>query len=164
MHSVQNCSSADPKCIHCSENHSAEDWECSRWKYEQDILNIADREKVAIQRAKQMLTNNLDSFNPKPKSKFSIHFYCNLSAEHEQKRFPFLLEKCIANHNCSKSWTIGTKDTTSVIEVSSHSESITMTVPYKVHNYPAETCINSGDVQRGLVLVMKSWSKHLHRR
>ena len=118
--SVQDCSCAEPKFIHCSENHSAGDRVWSRWEHEQDILGMADGEKVTIQRAEQMLTNNLDSFNPKPKSKFSTHFDFDLSAV--RKRQLFLLEKCIENHSCSKPRTFGTKDaTTFIIDVSSFS-------------------------------------------
>ena len=62
------------------------------------------------------------------------------------------LEKCITNHTGSKPRTIRTKHaTTFIIEVSSHSESIAITVLDKIHNNPVQTGINYfSDVQKSL--------------
>ena len=82
-----------------------------------------------------MLTNNLESVHPEPKSKFPSHVDCKLSAEYKRKLSPFLLEKYIANHTGSKPRTIRTKDAiTFIIEVSSCSESIAMIVLDKIQN------------------------------
>ena len=67
----------------------------SRWIHEEDFLDLDDREKIIIPRAEQMLMNNFESVNPKPKSKFLTYFDCQLVAQHKRKNSPFLLEKCI---------------------------------------------------------------------
>ena len=135
-----------------AENFSAGDRGCWRWKYKRDILDMAAREKVTIERAKQMLANNLESVNPKPKSKFPTHFNRKLSTEHERKLSLFLLEKCIANHTGSKPRTFRTKHvTTFIIEVSSHTESIAITIMDRIHNYPVQTGIITQAMHRKLL-------------
>ena len=42
-------------CHHCSEKHSAGHRDCSRHQEEQKIIQIAQREKVTFQRARQIV-------------------------------------------------------------------------------------------------------------
>ena len=114
-----------------------------------------DQEKVTFHRARQMLESNFEAPNQKPKPIFPTHFDITLALEHKRKISPFLLEKCIQNHTGTKPRTIRTKDaTTFIIEISSHKESVAMTVLDKIHNHPVKTTINNtSDIQKGLIYV-----------
>ena len=102
-----------------------------------------------------MLQNNLEAPNQKPKPIFPTHFDVTLDIEHKLKISPSLLKKCIQNHTGTQSRIIRTKDaTTFIIEISSHKESVAMTILDKIHNYPVKTTINNtSDIQKGLVYV-----------
>ena len=151
----QDCTSEETKCTHCSEHHLAGDRQCPRQKNEQVILDLVDQEKVTFQRAQQMLQNNFEAPNQKPKYIFPTHFDVIYAIEHRRKISPFLSEKCIQNHTGTKPRTIRTKDaTTFIIEISSHKESVAMTILDKIHNYPVQTAINkTSHIQKGLLYV-----------
>ena len=76
------------------------DRQCSRWKNEQQILDLVDQEKVTFQRARQMLQNNLEAPNQKPI--FPTHFDVKFAIEHKQKISPLLQEKCIQSNTGKK--------------------------------------------------------------
>ena len=95
--------------------------------------------------------NNLKSVNLKPKSKFSTHFDCQFAVELKRKISPFILEKCIKDHIGAKP---RTKDaSTFFIEISTHSESVSMTALDKIYKFPVQTRVNNtSDIQKGLIL------------
>ena len=102
-----------------------------------------------------MLQNNLEAPNQKPKPISPTHFDVTFAIDHKRKISPFLLEKCIQNQTGTKPGTIRTKDTTTfIIEISSHKESVAMTILDKIHNYPIKTIINyTSDIQKGLIYI-----------
>ena len=158
-HDKDSCTSQVSKCMHCQDEHLAGDRTCRRYLHEQEILNVAQHEKVSIQRAKQILStnsNNSRSTTSRPNSEvFPAVFNCKLDPANKRKITPFLLEKCIEQIIGSKPRTIRTRDeSTFVVRVSNKRESYAMSKLTKIMNYDVETSVNSSsDVEKGLIYI-----------
>ena len=157
-HPLEDCKSEQTKCIHCGGEHKAGDRDCRRQKYEQEVLNVAQREKVSIPRAKQMLENNLDSKIPRQKPKnavFATHFDCKLDPVNKRKINPFLLERCIQQVIGSKPRTIRTKDSsTFTIQIGTQKESYAMSELTAINNFPCQISVNESlEMQKGLIYI-----------
>ena len=155
-HYLTDCPAPVEKCLHCEGEHLAGDKSCRRHVYEQEVLNVVNREKVSIQRAKQILENNLDSKIFKQKTNvnlFPTHFDCKLDPANKRKISPFLLEKCIQQYIGAKPRTIRTKDeSTFTVQVCSEKESRAMSTVTDINGYPTVVTVNeSTDVQKGLI-------------
>ena len=95
-HIEKDCSSPVTKCLHCEMDHPSGDKACRRFVYEQEVMNVVQKEKVSFQRAKQILENNLESKIVKQKPNpnvFPTHFDCKLDPVNKRKISPFLIEK-----------------------------------------------------------------------
>ena len=108
---------------------------CSRWKNEQQILDLVDQEKVTFQKARQLLQNNPEEPNKKYKAMFPTHFNVKLAIEYKRK-----ISTTSSSRKVHPKTTLAqnlepyrTKDaTTFIIEISSHKESVAMTISDKV--------------------------------
>ena len=151
-HESNNCTAETLFCHHCGEAHEVGSKECERWIKEQEILKIADREKVSFVRARQKMNEDSDT-QIRPIPKFPTTFDCKVPQEEKRKIKPWLLEKCVAAHIDGKPISIRTKDpSTFIIEVSNKRQSKLMTSFNNINGIPAIITINTtANVQKGLI-------------
>lgn len=168
-HETVDCTALVPLCLHCAVNpeqpndqrspqseHAIGSMECPRHKKEIELLDIQDKEKVNIMRARQIRDNNNEHvIRTKKNNKYATHFDCILSEDDKRKFTPWLLEKCLALQLGSKPRSIRSTNTNSfTVEINTEKESQIMSELKNINNIPIEIQVNNSiSIIQGLVYV-----------
>ena len=122
-HRITDCGAEKPECPHSKGEHSAANKEYQRYQKEELLIEIQDREKVSLMRARQILENN-NEYTSQPSKKYSTHFDCSMEEATKRTFTPWLLEKCLTNYLGSKPKAIRTLNKiTCTIEVDNDRQS-----------------------------------------
>ena len=153
-HSTEQCDSEEPKCFHCQGDHAAGSKDCPKHQTEQQLLEIQEKEKVTIMRARQILENNCE-YVQRPTQQYPTHFDCKMNEQDKRRFTPWLLEKCIEKHIGSKPKSIRTANkTTFIIEVNSKEQSNAIQTIAKLNGIETEIKVNSfAHLNKGLIYV-----------
>ena len=153
-HAMEQCQSETPKCFHCQGNHAAGSKDCPKHQREEQLIEIQEKEKVTIMRARQILENNCE-YTQRPTQQYPTHFDCIMDESNKRKFTPWLLEKCIEKHIGSKPKSIRTVNkTTFIIEVCNKEQGSAVQTITNINGIDAEIKINNfAHLNKGLIYV-----------
>ena len=81
-HGMDNCNASENHGYHCESEHIAGSRECDKQKTEEVLLNIQEKHKVHIMRAKQILQNNNEHSDTR-RTQFVSHFDCEMTEQNK---------------------------------------------------------------------------------
>ena len=110
-HDVANCKTEVPQCYYCKEELQTRSRVCVRQQKKQALVEIQQKERVTIRRARQVLEGEKEA-PTKASSRFATHYNCVMAEESKRKFTPLLLERNIRNSLGSKPRTIRTLNNT----------------------------------------------------
>lgn len=153
-HDIAKCTAEISQCYHCKERHQTGSRECVRQQKEQLLVEIQEKERVTIRRARQIIEGETEA-PTKASKKFPTHFNCMMGEENKRKFTPWLLEKSISNCLGSKPRTIRTlNNTTFVVEVVSKEQGAALANLNNIHGNEVRVEVNNNlSVNKGLIHV-----------
>ena len=114
-HDATKCTTETSQCYYCKENQTGSR-KCARQQKEHLLVEIQDKEKVTIRKARQILEGESE-VPARAANRFPTHYNCAME-EKSKRKFSSCLEKCINNYLGSKPRSIRTLNkTTFILEV-----------------------------------------------
>ena len=99
-HRENECGSTETKCHHCSAEHFAGHRDCPKYQEEQKIIEVMQREKVTLQRARQMINEKpvTRTASSRQSAPFPTLFDVTMPKGTKRKTSPWFVEKAIKSH------------------------------------------------------------------
>ena len=153
-HDITKCTAETPVCYYCKEAHQTGSKECVRQLKEQVLVEIQEKERVTIRRARQILEGECEH-SVKPAKRFPTHYNCTMAEGSKKKFTPWLLEKSISKCLGSNPRTIRTlNNTTFVVEVASREQAVALSKLTEVNGIEVKVEENSNlSVNKGIIYI-----------